>query len=58
MTQIKLSREDMMNAIRMGVADGIFRIATNATDTPCEDFFGSIKDGVREAIIHLDPDAI
>ena len=45
--KFELSREDMMLAVQRGVADGIFRIATNASDMPCADFFEAIKQGAE-----------
>lgn len=39
--------------VQIGVADGIFRIATNATDMPCADFYDAIKEGVRDAVIRI-----
>lgn len=48
-----LDEEKVYEAIRQGVADGIFRIATNASDMPTHDFFNSIKDGVKAAVKDL-----
>lgn len=40
-----LPRDLLHDAIRRGVADAVWRVATNATDAPCADFYDSIKDG-------------
>ena len=39
-----------MEAVRQGVYDAVWAIATNATDAPCSDFYDMIKNGVKEAI--------
>ena len=46
MADFKLSRADMMESVRQGVADAIWRIATNGTDMPSADFYDAIKEGV------------
>jgi hypothetical protein len=53
-----LSREDMMEAIRQGVEDGIWRIATNNTLTPCQDFYDTIKQGVEDGVARLSKEGI
>lgn len=42
--------DQFMEAIRSGVSDGIWRIATNATQMPCADFYEMIKEGVKEGM--------
>jgi hypothetical protein len=37
------------DAIRQAVKDAVFQIATNATDAPSADFYGSIRDGIETA---------
>ena len=46
--------ELMFEAIRQGVADAIWRVATNATDAPCKDFYDTIKEGVTAGVARLD----
>jgi hypothetical protein len=45
-----LPHELVCDAIRKGVAEAIWRVATNATDMPCTDFYEAIKDGAAEGI--------
>ena len=39
----------ILQQIRQGVQDAIWKIATNATGAPCADFYDHIKLGVKEA---------
>lgn len=48
--------ELLYDAVRKGVADAIWRVANNATDMPCSDFYESIKQGARDGIARLNPD--
>jgi hypothetical protein len=43
-----VSKQELLNAIRDGVADAMWRMITNATDMPCADFYDFVKDGVAE----------
>ena len=45
-----LDQERVYEAISKGVEDAMWRMITNATDAPCNDFFESIKEGVSAAI--------
>lgn len=54
--QFDIPDELLYDAIRKGVADAIWRMATNATDMPCADFYDMIKEGVREGMARLHPD--
>ena len=49
-----VSKQELLNAIRDGVADAVWRMITNATDMPCADFYDFVKDGVAEGIERLD----
>jgi hypothetical protein len=49
----KLDQDRLYDAIRQGVADGIYMIATSATQMPGTDFYEEIKAGVKEAIKEL-----
>ena len=49
-----MSKQELLNAIRDGVADAMWRMITNATDMPCADFYDSVKDGIAEGIQRLD----
>jgi hypothetical protein len=40
--------EEILTAISQGVESAIWRIANNATDSPCGDFYHHIKLGVKE----------
>jgi hypothetical protein len=46
----KLTKTELLDAIREGIADGLWRVATNATSMPCHDFYASIQDGVEAAV--------
>lgn len=49
-----VSKQELLNAIRDGVADAMWRMITNATDMPCADFYDFVKDGVAEGIRQID----
>jgi hypothetical protein len=53
-----LDQDRLFEAIRMGVADGIFRIATNGSDMPTADFFEAIEKGVRVAVEGMDLESV
>lgn len=40
----------ILEAIRNGVADAFWRIATNATDMPSSDFFEMVRLGAKEGM--------
>jgi hypothetical protein len=46
----RLSANDLITAIRGGVADAFWRILTNGTGTPCADFYTAIREGMQDAI--------
>jgi hypothetical protein len=46
----RVSKEELLGAIRDGVHDAIWHMITNATDMPCHDFYDTVKDGVAEGI--------
>lgn len=48
-----LDQKKLFDAIRDGIADGLFRIATNGSSMPTHDFFDSIEEGVRKGIAGL-----
>jgi hypothetical protein len=50
MTLPEISKAELLEAIREGVADAMWRMITNATQAPCADFFASIEDGVAAGI--------
>ena len=43
------SSKGFFEAVEQGVSNAIWKIATNATDMPCNDFYDSIKEGVEKA---------
>jgi hypothetical protein len=49
-----ISKQELLGAIRDGVAEAMWRMITNATDAPCADFYNFVKDGVAEGIKRLD----
>lgn len=50
---VKLDPEKVYEAISKGVEDAIWRMITNATDAPCQDFYDSIEKGAREAFKNI-----
>jgi hypothetical protein len=59
MTTIKLpavSKRELLDAIRAGVADAMWRMMTDATDAPCADFYDMIKKGVEKGFSNALPD--
>lgn len=48
-----LDPEKIYEAIKDGTCLAIWRMITNATDMPCADFFDTVKDGVKEAMMEL-----
>jgi hypothetical protein len=47
---LDIPHEIVHDAIRKGVADAIWNIATNATHAPCADFFEMIRQGVEDGM--------
>jgi hypothetical protein len=47
---LELPPDLLHEAIRQGVADAVWRLATSGTATPHADFFDAIKDGAREGV--------
>jgi hypothetical protein len=54
--QFDIPHELLYEAIRQGMADAIWRVATNATQMPCADFYDTIKEGVEKAMARFTPD--
>ena len=50
MKAIPLSKRELLDAIREGVFDAMWAVATNRTMAPCTDFYDSIQDGVEAGI--------
>lgn len=48
-----MPHELLCDAIRKGVADAVWRIATNASDMPCADFYQAIKEGAAEGMARV-----
>ena len=46
----RLTKEELMLAISRGVSDAIWRIANNATDMPCTDFYDAIQKGAADGV--------
>ncbi len=46
----KVSKQELLAAIREGVHDAIWGMITNATMAPCADFFAAVEDGVATGI--------
>lgn len=47
---LALSREDMMEAVALGVCRAIRSIVDDATPVPGHDFYAAIEDGVRRGM--------
>lgn len=45
-----ISKEELLDAIREGVHDAVWRMITNATSMPCHDFYDMVKEGVAMGI--------
>jgi hypothetical protein len=50
--------EKFYEAVRLGVADGIERMALRGSDMPGADFFAAIHDGVKEGVSRMDFDGV
>jgi hypothetical protein len=46
----KISKQELLEAIRAGVSDAMWRMVTNATDAPGADFYDAVKQGIAEGI--------
>ncbi len=46
---VKLEAEKVYEAIAEGVERAIWRMITNATDMPCQDFYDTIHKAAKEA---------
>jgi len=46
---VKLDPEKVYEAIAEGVERAIWRMITNATDMPCQDFYDTIEKAAKEA---------
>lgn len=44
----------VVDAFSKGTKDAIWQMITNATDTPCQDFYDAVTKGVKEAILEMD----
>ena len=45
-----ISREQFLDQIRAGVFDAMHQLMTSGNGSPSDNFYGAIKDGVREAL--------
>ena len=50
-----LDPDEVYSAIREGVRDAMWMMINNATNSPCADFYQSIQDGVKQAMLELGP---
>jgi hypothetical protein len=50
------NEEKFYEAVRLGVADGIERLARSGSEMPGADFFASVKEGVKEGVSRMDFD--
>ena len=46
---VKLEPEKVYEAISKGVENAIWKMITNATDAPCEDFYATVEKATKEA---------
>lgn len=49
----KISKDELLDAVRGGIEDAVWAAIRNATDCPTADFFQSIKDGVEAAHLKM-----
>lgn len=52
-TALGLSREDLIEAVRDGVSNAIWTIATSATNMPGTDLYAAIENGVERAMVQV-----
>jgi len=45
-----VSRDEVLNQIRCGVHDAMHELMTTTSGSPSDNFYGAIRDGVREAV--------
>ena len=45
-----VTSEQLLQAVRDGVCDAMWQMMTNATPMPCNDFYDTVKDGIKEAM--------
>jgi hypothetical protein len=45
-----ISREQFLDQIRAGVFDAMHELMTSGSGSPGDNFYGAVRDGVREAV--------
>lgn len=48
-----IDSDKFYDAISVGVQGAIWQMITNATDAPTADFFETVKEGVKEAMMEI-----
>ncbi len=48
-----VTKKELLEAISDGVSDAMWRMIRNGTDMPCSDFFNTIGDAVKEAVVEV-----
>ena len=48
-----VTAKDICDVLREGVAEAVWRIATNATDMPSSDFYDAIKEGAAAGVARV-----
>lgn len=49
-----IRKEEIFEKIREGVHDAFWQLFSSATMMPCQDFYDTVKEGVKEAISELE----
>jgi hypothetical protein len=52
----ELTKQEMMEAITLGVYRAFWQMITNATDMPCDDFYAAVQNGVQKAMSEINHD--
>jgi len=50
----ELNGKLVVDAFSEGTKNAIWQMITNATDTPCQDFYDAVTKGIKEAILEMD----
>ena len=50
MTNIRLTEQQLMEAITEGIRLGFMDMVRNGTDAPCADFYAAVQDGIEKGM--------
>jgi hypothetical protein len=49
-THIRLTEQQLMEAITEGIRLGFMDMVRNGTDAPCSDFYAAVQDGIKKGM--------